>query len=95
MIDPYTCEIINECLLDRDLVEKYSTHIDELSVSLKTKIPFAKIFLNNFGIIGDAFEFIITFGACILFVVSTYMSDDYPDEFQMIDLVVASIFLID
>lgn len=95
LIEPNNCEIINECRLDSEMVSTYERHIHYLKSYFLSSTSFLKSYLNSIGILGDMFEISITIAACVEYVAATYLENSYQDLFGILDMVIATVFLVD
>ena len=95
LIEPNNCEIINECQLETEMVSTYERHINYLKSYFFSNSSPIKRYLNSIGYLGDIFEITITTLACAEYVAATYLENSYKDTFLYLDLVIASIFMID
>lgn len=95
LIDPYTCEIINECNLDTTSLATYARHLSYMKSYFNKKSSFLKLYLNSINIFGDIFETSITIAACIEYVAATYLENDNKSLFSIFDVLIATIFLVD
>ena len=95
LIEPNTCEIINECRLDSAMVSTYERHINLIKSYFLDDTSLLKRYISSIGMIGDLFEIIITIAACVEYVAATYLENSYTSLFQTLDLAVATTFLVD
>jgi voltage-gated potassium channel Kch len=95
LIDPYNCEVINECGFSNEMITKYDAHVAYMKNANKLGGSRFKYLFNAFGLVGDLFEIFITVSACVIYVLSTYYEEDNQTIFSIIDVVIASIFLAD
>ena len=95
IIDETTCELLSDCDLSQEMQKKYKSHIEYIQNYLSSGEKGLAAWLKNFSVIKDLFEVSITLFACMFFVLGTYYEDDYQNTFMIIDLILATIFLID
>ncbi|CAG9322222.1 unnamed protein product [Blepharisma stoltei] len=95
LIDPLNCEIINQCGLSSMMLEAYYRHVEYMKASVGAKNLKSAITQNALRFYRDLFEVTITIIACMLYVIGTYYEDSHADLFQVIDTIVATIFLMD
>ena len=95
LIDPNSCEIINECRLESAMVSTYERHINSIKSYFLSTSSILKRYLASIGMVGDMFEITITIVACAEYVAATYLENSYSSLFQILDLIIASIFFLD
>lgn len=95
LIEPYTCEIVNECNLDNKSLATYSRHLSYMKSYFSQKTSLLKLYLTSINIFGDIFETSITIAACIEYVAATYLEDSNKSLFTILDVLIATIFLVD
>jgi voltage-gated potassium channel len=95
LIDPSTCEVINECNLTTEMVLNYEQHIKNIKDYFKSQSSFLQGYQEPINYSKDIFEAIITTIACVEYVAATYLESSYKNLFSYFDLVIAGVFLAD